>query len=68
VGKKGDFSKGNLDNSICFDIKCWAQYDRGSEEHRQNYLDDVEMRELSNELTWKKGADLFPTGSAKLKV
>ncbi|UZE03243.1 filamentous hemagglutinin N-terminal domain-containing protein [Pseudomonas mediterranea] len=50
--EKGDFTKENLDKATCYIIKCWAQFDRGSAEYRENYISESEMVGLSNELEW----------------
>ena len=51
-----------LTKAACYEVKCWAQFPKGTPLYEQNYVSQAEAATLSHELTWvrdQKTSDVF---------
>lgn len=51
-----------LTRAACYAVKCWAEYPAGSDERNKNFVSEVEVASLTNELDWvnqQKSSGLF---------
>jgi len=51
-----------LTKAACYEVKCWAQFPKGTPRYEQNYVIQAEAATLSHELTWvrdQKTSDAF---------
>jgi filamentous hemagglutinin len=47
-----------LTRAACFEVRCWAQYKRGSQEFTDNYVSQLEASQLQPEFDWVKDQKL----------